>query len=70
LTAAEITEGISALNAAIASGELKVSYAGRTVEYRNVPELIAAKADLRSELSRIENDGVRRSRVINVVPNV
>ena len=66
MTEAEINAGISAINAAIASGELRVSYAGRSVEYRSIADLRAAKADLREELARLSSGGGRPSRIINV----
>jgi hypothetical protein len=67
LTEAEIREGIGALNAAIASGELKVSYAGRNVEYRSIDDLIKAKRELERELGLLaQPNGARPSRVINI----
>jgi hypothetical protein len=67
LTEADLNAGIDALNSAIASGELKVSYAGRNVEYRSIDDLIKARDALRSELSRLANGGVQRSRIIKPV---
>jgi hypothetical protein len=64
LTEAELNAGIDALNSAIASGELKVSYAGRNVEYRSIDDLIKARDALRSELGRLASGGVQRSRII------
>ncbi|GBF56430.1 hypothetical protein PbB2_00086 [Candidatus Phycosocius bacilliformis] len=64
MTEAELNAGIDALTAAIASGELKVSYAGRTVEYRSIDELIRARDVLRGDLGRLSSNGVQRSRII------
>jgi hypothetical protein len=64
LTEAELNAGIDALNTAIASSELKVSYAGRTVEYRSIDDLIKARDALRSESGRLASGGVQRSRII------
>ncbi len=67
MTEAEINEGLSALNSAIASGELKVSYAGRTTEYRGIDDLIKAKRELERDLARLSQpDGARPSRILNV----
>lgn len=67
MTEVEIRDGIAALNAAIASGELKVSYAGRTVEYRSIDDLIKAKRELERELTLLATPGgARPSRVINI----
>lgn len=64
MTEAELNAGIDALTAAIASGELKVSYAGRTVEYRSIDDLIRARDVLRGDLGRLSSNGVQRSRII------
>ncbi len=46
-----LASDLDAINAAIASGELTVSFSDRTVTYRSIKELIAARelimADLR-----------------------
>lgn len=57
-------EDINALNAAIADGERTVRYRDRTIEYRTVSELIAARNDLRNELAQQGQDssGVARPR--------
>ncbi|WP_290800972.1 hypothetical protein [Aquidulcibacter sp.] len=70
MTEAELNAGIDALNSAIASGELKVSYAGRNVEYRSIDDLIKARDALRSELGRLGSGGVQRSRIIKTVVNM
>ncbi|CAN1564494.1 hypothetical protein MCERH10_02834 [Caulobacteraceae bacterium] len=64
MTEAELNAGINALQSAIASGELKVSYAGRTVEYRSIDDLIKARDVLRGEIGRLAQGGVQRSRII------
>jgi hypothetical protein len=67
LTEAELREGIANLNAAIASGELKVSYAGRSTEYRSIDDLVKAKRELERELTVLATpSGARPSRIINV----
>ncbi len=64
MTEAELNAGIDALTSAIASGELRVSYAGRTVEYRSIDDLKKALELLRSEIGRLAQGGVQRSRII------
>lgn len=44
------TAQLQALEDAIASGELRVSYEGKTVEYRSVGELINARNLVRAAL--------------------
>lgn len=51
---------IDALNAAIANGERIVRLGNKTVEYRSVAELIAARNDLRSQM--VGESGTRRPR--------
>lgn len=41
---------LTAIEAALASGSLKVSYDGKTVEYRSTDDLIKARNLVRSEL--------------------
>lgn len=41
---------LTAINAAIASGQLVVHYADKRVEYRSMPDLIAARNLIRGEL--------------------
>lgn len=41
---------LAAIEGAIASGELKVSYDGKSVDYRSVSELLAARDVVRSDL--------------------
>lgn len=41
---------LNAIEKAIASGSLKVSYDGKTVEYRSTSDLIATRNLIRSEL--------------------
>lgn len=44
------TTQLTAVEAAIASGELVVQYDGRRVEYRSMQELIAARDLIKAEL--------------------
>jgi hypothetical protein len=60
MTPADLQAGIAALQAALASGELRVSYAGRTIEYRSVAELSRAIDLLRAELDRAASGPVSR----------
>ena len=39
-------DDLAALNAAIASGDLRATVNGRTVEYRSITELMAAKRNI------------------------
>lgn len=41
---------LSAIEAAIGSGELSVSYDGKTVTYRSVSDLLTARDTIRAEL--------------------
>jgi len=43
---------LDALDAAIASGALRVTYDGKTVEYRSTADLIRARALVLAELGR------------------
>jgi roadblock/LC7 domain-containing protein len=53
---------LDALESAIASGELRVTVDGRTVEYRSIDDLISAHAFLSRKLSAAsEPTTVRRS---------
>ncbi|ANI54404.1 hypothetical protein ABFV57_10230 [Pseudomonas neuropathica] len=54
---------LDAVEAAIARGEKTVRYTDRTVEYRTVDELLAARAEIRSSLAR---DAGPRSRVVRL----
>lgn len=45
-----LQEQLDALKAARASGELRVSYDGRSVEYRSIAELTAAIAAVQAEI--------------------
>jgi roadblock/LC7 domain-containing protein len=42
---------VDALEAALASGELRVEYDGKKVEYRSIPELQQALAYARSQMA-------------------
>jgi hypothetical protein len=52
-----------ALRRALASGERRVSYDGRTVEYRDVAELKAALAEVEAALASDRGRRVRQIRV-------
>lgn len=54
---------LEAVEAAIARGEKIVRYADRTVEYRDVSELLKAREEIRSALA---SSGSARSRVIRI----
>lgn len=41
---------LAALDAAIASGALRVSYDGKSVEYRSLDEMLRVRADLASAI--------------------
>ncbi|MCG5241876.1 phage head-tail joining protein [Azospirillum doebereinerae] len=47
---------LDALDAAIASGALRVTYDGKTVEYRSTADLIRARALVLAELGRQTGD--------------
>lgn len=54
---------LDAVNAAVASGELKIEVAGRMVMYRSIDELIKARDIIRAELAAATveaNTAVRR----------
>ena len=42
---------LDTLDAAIATGELKIEYNGRMVVFRSIPELIAARAHVKQVLT-------------------
>lgn len=44
------TTDLQSVTAAIASGELKVRYNGKEVEFRSITELLKAKAEIEGEL--------------------
>lgn len=54
---------LDAVESAIARGEKVVRYTDRTVEYRDVDELLKARDEIRASLS---NAGPARSRVIRL----
>jgi hypothetical protein len=56
---------LAAINAAIASGELRASVNGRMVEYRSIDDLQRAKRMIESELAQAAADtaGLDRPRV-------
>ena len=46
------TADLAAIDAAIASGEMRVSVNGRTVEYRSVADLERARSIIKAELAK------------------
>jgi roadblock/LC7 domain-containing protein len=52
-----------ALRRALASGERRVSYDGKTVEYRSVAELKEALAEVEAALTQAEGKRVRQIRI-------
>lgn len=56
---------LAALDAAIASGERRVSYGDRTVEYQSLKEMMAARRLIQSELNP-EGPQPRRGRLLRV----
>jgi predicted GTPase len=57
-------EHAQALREALASGEHRVSYDGKSIEYRSVSDLKAALAEVESALA--QQDGNPKSRQIRV----
>lgn len=49
------TQDLSAIDAAIASGELTVSHNGRTVTYRSMSDLLQARATVVAELASAQS---------------
>lgn len=61
LTPDQLRAGIAALETALASGSLSVSYAGRSVSYRSVAELRDALTYMRERLATLT--GAKQARV-------
>jgi len=57
-------EHLHALREALASGEHRVTYEGKSIEYRSVADLKAAIAEVEATLAR--EAGTRQSRQIRV----
>ena len=55
-----------ALRRALASGERRVSYDGKTVEYRDIAELKEALAEVEAALAQAAGTRVRQIRVITI----
>lgn len=53
---------LDAINRAIARGERRVTFSDRTVEYRDVDELLRARNAIRTELAQSQPQGRRRIR--------
>lgn len=58
------TEQLAALHKALATGEKRITFADKTVEYRNVDELKAAIREVEVQIAR--DDGKVRTRQIRV----
>ena len=58
------SEHLKALREALASGEHRVTYDGKSVEYRSVADLMAAIAQVEATIAR--ESGVPKSRQIRV----
>ena len=56
---------LEALEAALASGTLRVSYEGRSVEYRSIEELKKAIAEVQASLAAADST-VPRSRMLRL----
>jgi hypothetical protein len=56
---------LEALEAALASGTLRVSFEGRSVEYRSVDEIKKAIAEVKAGLA-VANPATPRTRMIRV----
>lgn len=55
------TTDLANLDTAIATGELKVEFDGRSVVYRSIPELMAARAHVASVLAATTPTTQRRT---------
>lgn len=51
------------IEAAIASGELRVGFEGRNIEYRSIEELRKARAEIKAELAQSGTPIVRQIRI-------
>lgn len=56
-TSAELTAQRNALDAAIAAGVTSVSFAGRTIQYRSLEEMMRARAFLSQQLAAATGAG-------------
>lgn len=56
------TADLAAINAAIASGEMRVSVNGRTVEYRSVADLERARNIIQAQLAKDEANAAQLTR--------
>lgn len=54
---------LAALDEAIASGATRVTYDGKTVEYRSLSELMAARATVQAQLTGGASSGLRVTHV-------
>lgn len=61
------TDQLTALEEAIASGQLSVRFNNREIRYQSTSEMIALRDRMRSELGIAQTDSRTRSRAINFV---
>jgi hypothetical protein len=57
LSDAQVGEAITALETALASGELTVEYAGRRITYRSAAEIVSALDYFKRRLSGVPDTG-------------
>ena len=58
------TEQLEALRRALVTGERRVSFGNKTVEYRSVEELLAAMRTVEAELARVADS--RHTRQVRI----
>lgn len=56
------TADLAAIDAAIASGEMRVSVNGRTVEYRSIADLERARSIIQAQLAKDEANAAQITR--------
>lgn len=61
------TDQLTALEEAIASGQLSVRFNNHEIRYQSTSEMIALRDRMRSELGIAQTDSRTRSRAINFV---
>lgn len=50
-------DDLDTINRAISTGEKRVSFSDRTIEYRDIHELLRARSEIEKELSKAVADG-------------
>jgi len=63
---AYIQADLDAINSAIASGEMEVSYRDKRIKYRSIDELISAKNLIQADLNAQSNVRPNRQLRVNV----